>query len=163
MSDTEVPSLSPSCLTEFETTVEDIAQHDGLVASRHRLACRSCAGERFDLFEAQTREFGTVGIDATCLQCARSLPIFQAIRDGYDGRLGHLRHLEQVSAQRSDRPLCSNARLACEVSYSIDIQELAAIAAEEQVPVQDLFDWFMVWIEDGAAESWRCVWEYECA
>ena len=163
MSDTAALNLSPSGLTAFKTTAEDFVQLDGLVTTRHRLECRSCAGKRFELFEVHAKEFGAVEIDATCRQCAMSLPIFQATRDGYDGRLGHMRHLEQVSARRSDRPLCGDVLLICEVSYSIDLPELASIAAEEEVPVQDLFDWFKVWVSDDATEGWRCVWEYECA
>jgi hypothetical protein len=53
--------------------------------------------------------------------------------------------------------------VACELSFSIDPDELVSIAAEEGLAPQDLFDWFTLYARGRGDGEWRCVWDYECA
>jgi hypothetical protein len=167
MNDADALAREPHCLADFALTREMSAHQEGLFAVRHALACRHCAGDRFDPIEVRSAKFGGCGIEARCGRCGQTGTVFRASRDGYDGRLGHAGFLEQVDdrqplATAEGKPV-QGVLVAAELTYSIDPRELASIAAEESLATQDLFDWFHLCVRSGGHEEWRSIWDYECA
>ena len=167
MNGAEFLAQEPHCLADFALVREMSAHQEGLFATRYALACRHCGGDRFDPIEVRSLKFGGCGIEARCGRCGRTGSVFHASRDGYDGRLGHSRFLEQVGDRQplttADGKPVKGMLVAAEVTYSIDPQELASIATEESLAAQDLFDWFHLCVRNGSDEEWRGIWDYECA
>lgn len=163
----ELLATPPGTFKGFVVTAADRDESEGPATARYVLSCRKCAASNFTLEEILAGEHGPAGIEATCGGCGEVATVFHASRDGYDGRLGHLRFLQEGGDRRPlrdyDEQLVQEAQVACEVTYSIEPGELAATAAEEDISAEDLFDGFAVLTKSPRNQSWRAVWEYECA
>lgn len=163
----ELLARPPEALNEFSVTLDHDYNVDGPPAARYQLACPRCGGDIFVLEEILSGEHGASGVAAMCGECGETGTVFHASRHGYDGRLGHLRFLQEITGRQ---PVCDDdqqpvreAQIACEVSYSVDPEELASVAVEEGIPAQDLFDGVTILTRRSASDSWRNVWAYECA
>jgi hypothetical protein len=165
--DDDISSAPPESLAAFHAVAEATERREHVLTTRYRLTCRNCAGEVFGLREFLVVDGGAIAVEADCVQCGRSASVFDALRDGYDGRLGHLEFLE--SHERFPAPCADGgtplkpAAIACEFSYSIELEELASTEAEEGVAARDLFDWVSILVRDPRGDDWRHVWGYECA
>lgn len=157
----------PEAFGNFSVTPERQNDSDGILTARYQLLCRKCGGDVFTLDEVLSGSHGAAGIDATCSACGQVGTVFHASQHGYDGRLGHLRFLQEITGRQSlcdyDGEPVGAAQIACDVSYSIDPNEIATIAAEEGLPPQDLFDGFTLLARKSQSDSWRSAWDYECA
>jgi hypothetical protein len=160
------PPMAPSGLRDFATNDAEQPQPNRPII-RFGLCCQNCGHEYFSLQEVLAGEYGVGGIEATCDNCGRVGSVFHASRDGYDGSLGHLLFLEAVSGRQplkdDDQREIGNTQVAAGFCYSIELNELAAIAEEEHLAPQDLFDWVVVYARNSDQNAWREVWEYECA
>ena len=167
MDASELLTSPPHAFDGFEVALDPPEKQDGLTWARYRFACRGCAGRSFTLEEMLSGQYGAAGVEATCCRCGRTECVFHASRDGYDGRLGHLPFLEETTGRQRLRdhhgqPVEAGL-VACEVSYSIDPDELAALAAAKDVAPSDLFDGFAILTSPPGAVAWQYVWDYECA
>ena len=163
----EILASPPTAFDGFSVTKDRQGKSGDPPTARYQLACRKCGRDAFRLQEILSGEHGAAGVEATCVECGENGTVFHASRHGYDGRLGHLRFLQEITGRQllcdGDEQPVREAQIACEVTYSIEPVELSAIAATESVPTQDLFDGFAIFSRTFPADAWRKVWDYECA
>lgn len=155
----------PKSFSDFAAITEPRVQTEP-PGARYRLACANCGHQSFTVHETVSGEYGAAGLEATCAHCGKTGSIFHASRDGYDGRLGNLLFLEPVTGRvplRHDEREVGETMVACEISFSIDPDELVSNAAESGLAPQDLFDWFSLYARHPGEDEWRNVWNYECA
>lgn len=167
MDASELLTSPPHAFDGFEVALDPPEKQEGVPWARYRFACRDCASRSFTLEEVLSGPYGAAGVEATCCRCGRTASVFHASRDGYDGRLDLLPFLQETSGRRRlrdyDEQPVEAGLVACEVSYSIDPDELASLAAEKDVAPNDLFDGFAILTSNPGHVAWRYVWDYECA
>jgi len=141
---------------------------DTKLVTRFQVRCAACGSERFDVREQLSLQVGGEtkprGINLVCRGCQMRTVLFDAARDGYDGRLG--RAVLFSEGRPVERPLVehgaavTNAPVRYEVGYNVPADEIFAIAETEGVSPLELFDMFQ--LEVGGKAGWSDAWNYAC-
>lgn len=171
-----VTDQRPRVLSRFaqSATAPAVETHDHMVTAGFELSCASCGAGRFRAFEVSTGWAGTdgsvqesvTGLTVVCASCDHGVELFDAVRDGYDGELGHLKFM---SGPRSQSPLrketaeVGETALRVWFTFNSELSELEETERETSVRPIDLFDWFSVEARASLDADWDWVWEHECA
>jgi hypothetical protein len=165
----------PRVLSGFaQGSTPKVETEDHMVTAGFELSCRSCGGGRFRAFEVSTGWAGNdgaaqesvTGLTVVCAACDDGVELFDAVRDGYDGELGHLKFMD---GPRSQSPLRKEAAELGEIelrvwfTFNSELSELEQVGVETGVRPIDLFDWFAVEARSSLDAAWDWVWDHECA
>lgn len=141
---------------------------DKNLVTRFQVRCAACGSDRFDVREQLSLQAGGEtkprGINLVCRGCQMRTVLFDAARDGYDGRLG--RAVLFTEGRPVERPLVddgvavTNAQVRYAVRYNVAANEIFAIAEAEGVGPLELFDIFE--LEVGGEAGWSGAWTYAC-
>ncbi|NEX93979.1 hypothetical protein [Caulobacter sp. 17J65-9] len=164
-----VVATPPRCVGSFTTAPYRLGAFDEGASVGFKLGCRRCGGARFAFSEVTShwsngaeQAQDAVGLIATCSKCAAPAPLFNAVHDGYDGELGHLKFM-QGPATVAALANASDVEAMVLFTYNTSPAELAPLAAEAAVRPQDLFDWFTLQVRADSGQPFQQIWDYECA
>lgn len=157
--------MRPRCLAVVKATpISEAENADGVRFLTYKVECPNCNAGAFSLVELHTGGSPTA-IGLLCEGCHRKIVLFDGLKHGYDGELGHTEHLHGDPSFTElywlDGTRKRHDRIFVEFVYNIKQSELEEIAGKKKICAIDLFDWFNV-IEDDP-HSGETMWEYECA
>jgi hypothetical protein len=141
---------------------------DKKLVTKFQVRCAACGSQRFDVREQLSLQVGGEtkprGINLICRGCQMRTVLFDAARDGYDGRLG--RAVLFSEGRPVERPLVeggapvTDTEIRYEVRYNVPADEIFDIAEAEGVSPLELFDIFE--LEVGGEAGWTGAWNYAC-
>jgi hypothetical protein len=133
-----------------------------------QVRCATCGSDRFGVREQLSLQVGgqktPQGINLICRGCQMRTVLFDAARDGYDGRLGRAvmfsegRPVEQPLVVQGAAITDAEVRYRCE--YNVPADEIFAIAEAQGVNPLELFDRFELAVSDPS--GWSDAWNYAC-
>ena len=145
-----------------------VALVDNRLVTTFQVRCAACGSQRFAVREQMSLQAGGEkkprGINLVCRGCQMRTVLFDAARDGYDGRLGRAvlfsdgRPVERPLVEDGAAVTDAQVRYLCQ--YTVPANEIFAIAEAEGVSPLELFDRFE--LEVSGKSGWSAAWNYAC-